>query len=107
MKRISRHKWDYQSREQKQLIAMARLGLSSKEIARELGFSDSQINYALNKAKGLAEMDQGFRVRWRCGNDPLLPRIMHDYAKIMALETERTISVKIEHLTPKVQGQQH
>lgn len=101
-KKLSRHQWTYETSDQQMLLNMARIGLSTREIMRVTGYTESQVTYALHKAKVCAEMDQGFRVRWRCGNDPLVDRVLKDYAAIMVKEIRRDICPKIAHLTPEV-----
>lgn len=100
-KKLSRHQWTYESSSQQMLIKMARIGIANREIARELGYTDSQITYALHKAKVAAEMDQGFRMRWRYGNDPLVTRVLRDYSAIMVKEIQRDITPKIVHPVPQ------
>ncbi len=100
-KKLHRHLWTYETEPQQLLLNMARLGLTNREICRETGYSDSQVTYALHKAKLSAEMDQGFRMRWRYGNDPLMPRILRDYSAIMVKDIERDICPRIVHPTPK------
>lgn len=100
-KKLARHLWTFESGDQQLMLNMARIGLSTKEIMRVTGYSECQVVYALHKAKVSAEMEQGFRVRWRCGNDPLTERILRDYSAIMVREIERKIVPKIQHPTPQ------
>jgi hypothetical protein len=100
-KKLSRHQWVFETHDQQMLLNMARIGLSTKEIMRVTGYTSSQVSYALHKAKVCAEMDQGFRVRWRCGNDPLVDRVLRDYAAIMVREIKRDVCPKIVHPTPE------
>lgn len=83
-------------------VLHARVGIGNREIARLTGLSDGQITYRLTKAKRVSGNAQGFRVSWRNGNDPLLGRIMRDYAHIMAREVERKITARIVHPTPRI-----
>lgn len=100
-KKLARHLWTYETESQQLVLNMARIGMCTREIMRVTGYTECQVTYALHKAKVTAEMEQGFRMRWRWGNDPLAERILRDYSAIMVREIERKIVPRIQHPTPK------
>lgn len=100
--KLARHQITFEGIRDQQALLRAKIGIGNREIARITGLTDNQINYRLAKAKRMEEKDEGYRVAWRHGNNPLVDRILRDYSKIMIKEIERKIVARIIHPTPKV-----
>ena len=118
-KQISRNVITFQSGDDLESLIMAKLGMSNKAIKAKTNLSDNQISYRLAKAKSVEEAECGYRIAFRDGVSPLATRMMRDLRSVALADikanvstqivklTPETVRLKIEHLTPKVQGQQH
>lgn len=82
----------------REAVKMARQCLTSREISRVTGLSDSAIAYRLHLVKQVAHMDQTLRQQWRSGNDPLQQRFMRDYGAVMDADFNKQFLSQVIHL---------
>jgi hypothetical protein len=98
--KISRSFITFQSGDDNECVALAKMGLSTKAIQDRTVLSKCQITYRLSKAKKTEGNQFGYRIDYRNGTSPLSIQLVNDLAGILREEIRRNITSKLTHPTP-------
>lgn len=83
-----------------QVIHLASLGITTKEIAWRVGLSESQVSYRIGIHRLVVGLDEGLRHAWRWGNSPWFERVVNDTAAIAEKEFERKFLRQVVVINP-------
>lgn len=73
----------------KRAVALARLGIGTREIARRTKLTECQITYRKGVYKQEMKFEHGLSTLWRNGENPILDEMLNDATKVMEYEFER------------------
>jgi hypothetical protein len=100
-KKIARSFITFQSGDDNECVALAKMGLSTKAIQDRTVLSKCQITYRLSKAKKTEGNQFGYRIDYRNGTSQFAMQMINDLAGIMREEVRRKITPKLTHPTPE------
>lgn len=100
-KKIARSFITFQSGDDNECVALAKMGLSTKAIQDRTVLSKCQITYRLSKAKKTEGNQFGYRLDYRNGTSQFAMQMINDLAGIMREEVRRNITPKLTHPTPE------
>ncbi len=98
----TRHRVTFAHDQDSMCLALAKLGQSTRVIARDCRLTESQIIYRLSKAKRLEEEEHGYRVAWRSGESDLVQQIKADFLGVLQHEIQRNLPKLIHHPEPEI-----
>lgn len=100
-KKIARNLITFQSGDDNECVALAKMGLSNRAIKGRTSLSDCQISYRLTKAKKAEENEDGYRVDFRNGTSPFAMQMINDLVGVLREEVRRNITPRLTHPTPE------
>ena len=100
-KKIARNVITFQSGDDNECVALAKMGLSNRAIQDRTILNKCQINYRLHKAKETEGNQFGYRIDYRNGTSRLAMQMINDLAGVLREEIRRNITPKLTHPTPE------